>query len=122
MTFSNFNEHSNPLFSKLKILKLPDLVFLHTALFMYDFHSGNLPVSFSNFFLQVNQKHSYNTRLSSKSSYCLPKVRTNFGKFNIRYAGAKCWNSVSESFKKLRKDKFKEKLNDDFLRSYCHST
>ena len=119
MTFSDFNAHSNPIFSKLKILKLPDLVFLQTALFMYDFHSGNLPVSFSLYFTQVHQKHNYNTRLSSKSSYCLPRIRTNFGKFNIRFSGAKCWNVISESLKKLtNKNAFKEQLSDDLLKTY----
>ena len=31
---------------------------------------------------------------------CLPSVRTNFGKFNIRFAGAKVWNSVDQDMKK----------------------
>ena len=103
-------------------MKLPDLVFLHTALFMYDFHSGNLPASFTSYFTQVNQKHNYNTRLASKSSYSIPKIRTNFGKFNIRYSGAKCWNNINESIKNLKsKAKFKEKLSDDLLISYSSS-
>ena len=80
-------------------MKLPDLAFLHTALFMYDFHSGNLPASFTSYFTQVNQKHNYNTRLASKSSYSIPKIRTNFGKFNIRYSGAKCWNLLTSPSK-----------------------
>ena len=31
---------------------------------------------------------------------CLLSVRTNFGKFNIRFAGAKVWNSVDQDMKK----------------------
>ena len=45
MTFSTFDAHSNPIFQKLKIIKFPDLVYLHTALFMHDYYSENLPVS-----------------------------------------------------------------------------
>ena len=52
MTFSSYYEHTNPLFIKLVILKMHDLVFYHTALLMYDFHTGNLPVTFSSYFLR----------------------------------------------------------------------
>lgn len=120
MTFSNFKAHTNPIFLKLKLLKLPELVYLYTGLFMYDLYSGNLPTLFTSYFTQIKHKHKYNTRLASKNSFSLPKIRTNFGKFNIRYSGAKCWNSIDESFKKLTdRNKFKERLSDDLLRSYC---
>ena len=85
MTFSIFYEHSNPLFIKLGILKLHDLVFYHNAIFMYDFHNDSLIETFNTFFFPVNQRHNYNTRLASRSSYSLPHIRTNYGKFNIRY-------------------------------------
>ena len=32
----------NPIFIKLKILELFDLVYLHTAVFMYDYYYGDL--------------------------------------------------------------------------------
>ena len=41
-----------------------------------------IPDYFKEFFTQVNQTHTYNTRLASRHSYSLPKVRTNYGKFN----------------------------------------
>ena len=46
ITFSKFDEHSSPLFQKLKIPKFVDLVFLHNALFMHDYHCNNLSPSF----------------------------------------------------------------------------
>ena len=45
ITFSDYNDHTNPLFLKLKIIKMYDLVHLVTAMFMYDFHYGILPTS-----------------------------------------------------------------------------
>ena len=51
----------------------------------------------------VNEILVYNTRLASKKSYSLPKTRTNFIIFNIRYQGPKIWNSLDESDKKLLK-------------------
>lgn len=40
ITFSEFQDHTIPLFIKLKLLKFNDLVYLHTALLMFDFHAG----------------------------------------------------------------------------------
>ena len=87
-------------------------------MFMYDYHSGNLPDTFNSFFLPVNQRHKYNTRLASRSSYCLPRARTNYGKFNIRFIGAKVWNQIDEKMKNESKSKFKKVLKSDLLESY----
>ena len=46
--------------------------------------------------------HQYQTRLASKISYYLPKARANYGKFNIRFFGAKVWNSIEESLLKSK--------------------
>ena len=62
-----------------------------------------MPSVFNHYFTTVNEIHAYNTRLASKQSYSLPKTRTNFGIFNIRYQGPKIWNSLDESDKKLLK-------------------
>ena len=118
ITFSKFDAHSNPIFLQLQILKFPDLVYLYTALFMHDYYTKNLPISFSSYFVQVNKKHCYNTRLAVKSSYSLPQIRTNYGKFNIKYSGVKIWNSIDESIKNLSKTKFKEILSSNILDSY----
>ena len=98
ITFSKFDAHSNPIFHQLEIMKFPDLVYLYTALFMHDYYTKNLPISFNSYFVQVNLKHSYNTRLAAKSSYSLPQIRTNYGKFNIKYSGVKIWNSMDEFY------------------------
>jgi len=48
----------------------------------------------------------------------LPKVRTNFGKFNIKYSGAKIWNTIDESIKDIKRKKFQEKLKYHIISSY----
>ena len=110
ITFSNYNDHSNPLFKALEIIKFEDIIFLYNAIFMYDFHSGTLPPAFSNYFTAVNKRHNYNTRLASGSSYTLPPIRTNYGKFSIKSQGAKIWNSLSEETKSLHRLAFKKKI------------
>ena len=66
MTFSEYNSHFIPLFQNLKILKVSDLIYLYTALFMYDYYSNRLPLIFDNFFKSISKVHQYQTRLASK--------------------------------------------------------
>lgn len=51
------------------------------------------------FFQKLNKVHQYATSLASKKSSYLPKATTNNGKFNIRFNGAKLWNSIKEELK-----------------------
>jgi hypothetical protein len=120
LTFSDYNALTNPLFISLGIVRFNDLIFYHNALFMFDYHTGSLPDTFQNVFLPISQKHSYNTRLASRSSYSLPKIRTNYGKFNIRFAGPKTWNDIKEDLKSLGKSKFKQELKNLLLQSYSN--
>ena len=78
---------------------------------MYKFHNSLLPSVFISFFKRVNKVHNYNTRLSSKLSYTLLKVRTNYGSFNIRFQGPKMWNSIHDNTKLPALSKFKKKCN-----------
>ena len=50
MTFFDFKAPSSPLFSRLGILKIFDLIYLHNALFMHDFYTNILPGTLCDFF------------------------------------------------------------------------
>ena len=39
--------------------------------------------------VQLEESDTYNTRLASKQSYYLPQVKTNYGKFSLRYKWSK---------------------------------
>ena len=67
ITFSNFIKHSNPLFIRLNIIKFCDIVKFQTAIFMYDYHHGNLPEVFDTFFSRVNRRHNGSGVLAGKS-------------------------------------------------------
>ena len=119
ITFSEYREHTNPFFIKFNILKLQDLVSFNNALFVYNFLTGNLPNTFESFFTLIKNEHNYQTGLASKSSFALPKARTNYGKFRIRFAGAKVWNSIDENIKDVPSSSiFKSKLKKHLLNSY----
>ena len=118
MTFSKFDEHSSPLFKTLNIIKLHDLVSYQIAIFMYKFKNRLLPLVFNNFFTEVSEVHQYNTRSAAKHSYYLPKVRTNYGKFNIRFQAPVIWNAINEQVKTGSLSKFKLSLKEQYLSLY----
>ncbi len=84
MTFSKFDEHSSPFT-------------FHIAIFMMKIHNNLFPSIFNTLFTPINCVHSYNTRSAAKQSYYIPKIRTNYGLFNIRFQGPKVWNSIEEN-------------------------
>ena len=100
ITFTKPDEHSEPLFKNLEILKLTDRITMLNALFMCHYQY-NLPSSFENVFPAVTSVHLYNTRLASNSTYSINSIKTNYGKFNIRFAAVKVWNSLDENIKHL---------------------
>ena len=52
---------------------------------MHNYHNNLLSTTFETRFVRVNEFHHYNTRLSSKISYSVPRIRTNYGKLSIRF-------------------------------------
>ena len=117
--FSKPDEHAEPLFKEIQILKLTDLVTLHNALLTYHYYYNLLPSFFEIFFQTVASRHSYNTRLASKSTYYINTIKTNYGKFNICFAAVKVWNHLDESIKHLPLKMFKNKVKLKILQSYC---
>jgi len=85
---------------------------------MYDYFNNNLSPVFNDFFKSVSTVHSYNTRLSSKNNYYLPPVRTNYGKFNLRYLGVKTWLSIDNEIKAFSKSRFKKHIISSIISTY----
>ena len=118
ITFSQFDSPSSPLFKSLQVIKFYDLVTFYIAIFMYKYHNELLPIAFYSFFTRVANIHNYNTRLAAKQSYYLPFVRTNYGKFNIRFQGPSIWNSIDDDIKLLSISMFKKKMQVQYLERY----
>ena len=118
ITFSHFQSHTSPIFKKLNLLKLSDIVKLHTILFMHQYYNDRLPKAFNDFFSLVKHKHRYNTRHASKITYTLPLIRTNHGLHSLRFYGPKLWNSVDEELKTLSVASIKSKLQLRFISEY----
>ena len=118
ITFSKFDEHTSPLFKITGILKFFDLVTLHISLFMFKFHKKLLPTVFDTYFRPISTIHNYRTRLSSKDAFSLPRVRTNYGIFNIRFSGVKVWNALEPDIKLLSMSAFKARLKSSLISKY----
>jgi hypothetical protein len=106
-----YNEHTNPLFKKLGILKLKDIYKIQLCKFMYSYTHGKLPTPLLAIFSTNADFHNYNTRqrydphFVDRKSYKLSKTFIHQGpKFwleiplNIRIA--KSVYSFSYQFKK----------------------
>ena len=63
ITFSKKHEHSKPLFSKLNILGLDELIKLHELKFYYNLFHNNVPGYFKKIVTPFRRNENYNTRL-----------------------------------------------------------
>lgn len=94
------------------------MIYFQNALFMFDIDFGNLPTVFDGFFKYGTQVHQYKTRLAEKNALYIPKIRTNYGKFNLRYIGTKTWNSFDNNLKSSNKSRFKSLLKESLVEFY----
>ena len=70
------------------------------------------------FFTEIGNVHNYNTRAAANESYYLPRARTNYGLFNIRFQGPKVWNSLAKNIKSSSLKGFKDNLKKELLSKY----
>jgi hypothetical protein len=99
-------------------MKFKDIVFLQYALFMYQFHHKIIPTVFEEFFTPTSEVHKYSTRLACQESFYMHNIRSNYGKFIIRFSGAKIWNCLPYHYKVLSLSSFKHTIICDFLSNY----
>ena len=84
ITNSRYNSHTDPLFKKLKLLKVTDLCALHELKFCFKLENLLLPSYFLNeMFFRNNEIHRYSTRNANR--YSLPQVKHAYAQNNLRY-------------------------------------
>ena len=115
LTNSKYNCPSTPLFIKLKILPIQELITLNTLIFMYKFHSGNLPCIFKTMFVNNSSIHSHNTR--QKNFLHKHTVRTTQALCSLQNVGISKWNNLSADIKSsITLSKFKESCKRELLK------
>ena len=97
ITNNGINTPSLPLFIKLKILPIFELVRLNVLLFMFKFQKGILPSLFNTMFTTNSFYHSYSTRAGNKLR--VPFSNTTLRTHSIRFTGVHEWNSINNDLK-----------------------
>ena len=95
----NYCDRATPFYSKLRIFKLVDTVFLKKALFMFKFKMKMLPVKFSNYFMKTCQVYQKFSRASLDYNYFIPGLKTSKTQRSIKYQGPLIWNSLDARIK-----------------------
>ena len=103
ITQSHYLAHTDPLFSKLKLLKLDDLYKHQLGIYMYKSTKGLLPDSMSSMVIPIHNVHDHNLR--NKNGYYIQHVRTNCRKFTIHYTGPIFWNSLPQQLREAVSEK-----------------
>ena len=117
ITQSHYLAHTDPLFSKLKLLKLDDLYKHQLGIYMYKSTKGLLPDSMSSMVIPIHNVHDHHLR--NQNGYYIQLVRTNCRKFTIHYTGPVFWNTLPEQLRQAVSEKqFKRKLKDFLLSRY----
>jgi len=70
-------------FSKHKILEIPDLFELSVAKFMFSFYNGGLPNLLDNYFAEIASVHNSQTGLASLQKHYLPRMKTSLGQLSL---------------------------------------
>ena len=120
MTFNDPLAHTSPIFSELQLLKLEDIHCLHISSFVYECHNKLAPIHFRDYFTQMSESHSYNTRGAARGDFFLVRKNTlQYGLRSICFNGAKLWNTIPSDIRNSPSIRnFKNKLKKRFLQSY----
>ena len=99
MTFSQFRAHSAPLFSRLNILTIFDLVKMQNVLFVHRVLNYKVPDEVGNYFQFTLKSHEHNTRESRAGCLEIPNVNSSsYGIKSLSYQSISTWNWISRSY------------------------
>ena len=109
MTFNDPLAHTSPIFSELQLLKLEDIHCLYISSFVYECHNKLAPIHFRDYFTQMSELHSYNTRGAARGDLFLVRKNTlQYGLRSICFNGAKIWNTIPSDIKLSINQKLQE--------------
>ncbi len=98
ITNSNYNAHTQPLFSKLNILPFDKLLTLNKSTFIHSIYHKNHHRSFQNTWI-LNQQRDLEHTLRNQNLFQLPFPRTEQFKKSPLYFLPKAWNDLPDEIK-----------------------
>ena len=109
---------TNLLYFKFQVLKLKDKVKMKIAKFMLRFKNKTLPISFDNYFTNLNEIHKYNTKQKAESAYYHHSFNSEFGRKRLNYECLKLWELTPLVEKECSFSKVKKVFKDNILNFY----
>ena len=97
ITNSEYYCSSNPLFIKMKVLPIQQLITLNTLIFMYKFHTGHIPLIFKTMFVINSSVHPHKTR--QRMLLHKPHVRTTHALNSFQNMGINKWNNLNSNIR-----------------------
>ena len=88
----DFFEHTDPLFSETKLLKIEQIYKVNCAQFIYKCYNTNLFNEFRSKLITQSEIHNYNTR--GNSQLRLPFTKLKKLQQSFFYVGIKMWNEI----------------------------
>ena len=89
---AEYRDHTSALFKKYRILKLEDLITLHTCLVMYKASNCLLPKNVQSQFVKKQDIHGYNTR--KKGELHKSSVNSSLKHMSTNIRGVRLWNEI----------------------------
>ena len=116
-TNSTYLFHTNPLFHRLKVLKIHDINTLQIAIFMFKYNKDLLPAVFSHLFSYNRNLHPYLTRSRNNIHLHNPKIL--LAHKSLRHHGPDIWNSLPDDIKEIALlNPFKRRMKQLLLNQY----
>ena len=114
---ANYLSHTEPVFHRLRSLRIQDIHILQTSIFMYKYSQNQLPSLFHNIFNLNSNIHAYPTRRSS--DYHLENPKIILAQKSIRHNGPDVWNNLPNNLKQCSSlFSFKASLKKYMLSKY----
>ena len=115
---ARYNSHTDPLFKNMSIMKVCDMVECESLLFMHDYRTNTLPVSFNdNFTLNRQLPQPRLTRQSEQ--YHVARSRSQFVSRLPLFTIPLLWNKwESPSFSVSTKGQLKSTIKRKFIENY----
>ena len=99
------------LYGKFQALKLKDMIKFEFAKFIFKFKNNMLPLSFSNYFVDLTKIHKHNTRQKSAGGYYHHTFDSEFGRKRLHHACLKEREAIPLAQKNCSFAKFKNNYN-----------
>ena len=118
ITFAKYNDHTAPIFKKLKILPFEKIILEQNLKFMHSIYNNYAPPSFNGVWpLNVNRATEYELRNTNDFSLIFPRFE-GFKKFPL-YSFPKKWNESGDLRLYNNKVTFSIALRDKLIHELC---